>query len=158
MRQADLIRAAQGLRPVAPEAAREFAEKREGLAMALTQRMLARPDLERLVGVGNADMMQNDSRNMTRFLATMYEHLAPETLVETVLWVFRAYRSHGFQVTFWAANLDTLLEALREQTSPAAYRDLSPLVEWLIVHVPAFTALSDQQLGSASPDPRAPRR
>jgi hypothetical protein len=39
-------------------------------------------------------------------MVSLFGDYHPEVLVETVLWVFRAYRSHGFKLTYWPAQLD----------------------------------------------------
>ena len=70
----------------------------------------------------------------------------PAVLAETALWVFRAYRSHGFQIGYWPANLDTAVQLLREQLPAESFASVYPAFEWLIVHNPAFVELSDAAL------------
>lgn len=149
-----LLQTAHQLRQPTATAAAEFEARRDALAELLNQRMGARPDLHRLIGPDNLSMMQDNSRNFCRFMSSLFGAYTPQVLVETVLWVFRAYRSHGFQTTYWAANLDTFLEILREQISAASYAELYPFFAWLITHIPIFVSISDAQL--AQPLPEAP--
>lgn len=142
----ELVSLATELPPPPKAAAEEFEQKRERLAEALNQRLLARPDLARLIGDGNEAMMQDNSRNMCRFLSSLFTAYEPEVLVRTVLWVFRAYRSHGFALTFWAAELDEFQAVVRAELTEDAADAVSPFCTWMIVHIPAFTELSDQQL------------
>jgi hypothetical protein len=108
--------------------------------------MGTRRDLERLVGSGNEAMAEDNNRNFARFMESIFRHYQPEVLVETVLWVFRAYRSHGFQTTYWPANLDTWVELLREELAAESFEAVYPFYDWLIVHIPWFVKLTDEQL------------
>ena len=130
--------------------AAEFVSKADRLAAELNRRMLARTDVEKLIGPGNEMMMQDNSRNFTRFMGALFNSYKPEVLVDTALWVFRAYRSHGFQTTYWPANIDTYVEILEEELSPEAFASLYPFFDWLIVNIPAFVALSDEALAGGA--------
>jgi hypothetical protein len=152
----DLIETAAKLQQPDAEVVDEFASKADLLAAELNRRMLARPDLERLVGKGNELMMQDNSRNFTRFMSSLFHWFRPEVLVDTSLWVFRAYRSHGFHTTYWPANIDTFVEILKEEMSPRAYAVLCPFYDWLIVNIPAFVAHSDAALAEHADDGPAP--
>jgi len=57
--------------------------------------------------------------------------------------VFRSYRAHGFQVSYWPANLDTTVELLREELSAPTFDAVYPYFVWLIVNIPSFTGLSE---------------
>jgi hypothetical protein len=142
----ELLATARELKQPSPEVADEFGAKRERLAAEGNRRMGARRDLERLVGSGNQAMAEDNNRNFARFMESLFRHYQPEVLVETVLWVFRAYRSHGFQTTYWPANLDTWVELLRGELSGGAFEAVYPFYDWLIVHIPWFVKLTDEQL------------
>ena len=62
---------------------------------------------------------------MSSLLATY----SPEVLVNTVLWVFRAYRAHGFNLTYWPAQLDTWVVLLEKHLSPSVGRGAYQLVD-----------------------------
>ena len=126
--------------------AAEFEARQEAMATEMIRRMLARPDVDRLVGAGNRLMLENNSHNFYRFMTSLFRGYEPAVLVETAQWVFRAYRSHGFQTSYWPANLDTAVGILREQLSAAAFTEVYPFFEWLIVHIPDFVRSSDEAL------------
>ena len=147
MNQEYLLQTAARLRQPNAAAAAEFEAHRETLAEELNRRMTARPDLDRLIGIGNLPMMQDNSRNFCRFMSTLFQGYEPAVLVQTALWVFRAYRAHGFQTTYWPANLDTFVLLLRERVSPATFQELAPFFDWLIVNIPSFVRISDEQMG-----------
>ena len=156
MNQEHLLESAYRIIPPTAAATAEFKAKSEVMAAELSRAMLARPDVDRLIGSGNREMLENNSRNMLRFMGSLFLSFEPVVLVETALWVFRAYRSHGFQISYWPANLDTTVELLREQLSPESFASVYPAFEWLIVHNPAFVELSDAALGQGPGDPLAP--
>jgi len=146
MNLTSLIETAKRLRQPSAAAAAEFETARDSLAEALNRRMVARPDLEKLIGPGNRAMMEDNSRNFCRFMGSMFLAYEPEVLAQTALWVFRAYRSHGFPTAYWPANLDTFVELARERLPPPAFAETYPFFHWLIVNIPAFVKISDEQL------------
>jgi hypothetical protein len=127
-------------------AARAFAEKRALLLSKVIAEINARPDLDRLVGEGNRQMAEDNCQNLARFMESLFLDYHPETLVETVLWVFRAYRSHGFYLTYWSAHLETWVRQLQLTLDPADFEQLYPFYHWIITHIPAFTQLSEVAL------------
>lgn len=136
-------------------AADEFETHRESLAEEHNRRLAQRPDLDKLIGPGNLAMMQDNSRNFCRFMSTMFRGYHPEVLVQTVLWVFRAYRAHGFTTLFWPAHLDTFVQLAQERLNPATFAALEPHFRWLIAHIPVFVTISDEPLAAAWPKPLA---
>ncbi len=111
--------------------------------------MLARSDVDKLVGPDNRKMMTDNHANHARFVTAILARMDSEQLVDTVLWVFGAYRAHGFQKTYWSAQLNTWVEALRAELSPAAFADVYPLYDWFIIHQPSFFALTEDHAPGA---------
>lgn len=147
MTREELLATAEKLPFFSPETVREFAEKRDPLAAEMNRIMVQRPDLTDLIGEGNQAMMEDNHRNHARFIGSLIQNYSPPVLVETVLWVFRAYRSHGFRLTYWPAQLDTWVELLKRELTPAAYGEIYPLYHWMIIHQPTFVGLSDALIG-----------
>lgn len=146
MTREELIAAADRLPHPSDKAAWEYETKAEVLALEVNRIMSARQDLDALIGPNNTAMMEDNHRNHARFMASLLQDFRPEVLVDTVLWVFRAYRAHGFQLTYWPAQLDVWLEVLNRELSPEAYESIKPCYEFMIIHQPAFAELSDEAL------------
>jgi hypothetical protein len=144
MTKEELIISAAKLKQPVSEAVTEFASRQDAMAAELNRRMLMRPDLVRLIGADNHEMMENNSHNFLRFMNALFHQYQPQVLVETALWVFRSYRSHGFQTAYWPANLDTAVEILRKELSPPAFEAAYPFFEWLIVNIPSFVNIGDE--------------
>lgn len=149
MNKEQLIESASKLVQPTFEAANEFIDKAGLLAEKLNEKMAAREDVDRLVGSGNLDMMKDNSRNLTRFMGSMFTHFDPNVFVETIIWVFRSYRSHGFTISYWPANLNQLMKVISNEISKDAANELVPLFDWIIVNIPAFTKLSDAFLNQS---------
>lgn len=147
-----LLTKAQKLEPPAETAVREFEDKWEQIAAAGTRQLMARPDIEKLVGTGNEQMAEDNNRNFPRFMVSLFSDYQPAVFVETVLWVFRAYRSHGFQTTYWAANLNIWVDLLQKELSADAWTQIYPFYNWLIVNIPSFTAVTDTDLATSVSD------
>ncbi len=143
MTKEELIASAHGLTPPAVLWMREFSEKREEIAAEVNRVMVARPDLEKLVGPDGKRMSEENNRNFSLFMESLMTHFQAEVLADTVLWVFRAYRAHGFQTIYWPANLNTWMETLKIQLSSEAFKAITPFYVWLITHIPAFVQLTD---------------
>lgn len=145
----DLVNEAGTLRQPSEQALREFAEKRERLVALFNERFSARPDLFDLIGERNKLMMEDNHRNHARFMESIFRHHSPKVLTETILWVFRAYRAHGFRLAYWPAQLDSWVELYRAELSAATFAEIEPFYYWMIIRQPAFVALSDALLGDA---------
>lgn len=124
-------------------AADEFSEKREQLVKDINSRMLAREDLEKMIGVGNTEMMKTNSANMTLFMESIFVAFSEKTLTETIIWVFSAYRKHGFQTLYWATYLPSFVDVLKDRISNESLREILPFFDWLIVNIPVFDRLSE---------------
>ena len=139
-----LLETASRINQPSPSALDEFARKYEELALLGNQLIAQRADFEKLVGPGNQAMAEDNNRNFAKFMVSLLLDFSPTVLVETVLWVFRAYRSHGFQTIYWSANINIWLDMLREELSDETFASISPVYNWLIVNIPVFVKLTDE--------------
>ena len=150
MTEQDLRRTAAELKAPSSEALGEYAAKRDMLVAEVNRIMLSRPDLEELIGPGNTAMMQDNHSNHSRFVESILRYPNPDALVETVLWVYRAYRSHGFRLTYWPAQLNAWVEVLKRELSEETFRAIHPLYDWFIVNQAAFVKLTDAEVNTAA--------
>lgn len=150
MNEEKLIISAQELKQPSEEATRIYYDKIDTIAEELNRIMLGRPDVDRLIGMNNMEMMENNSRNYLRFMGAIFHSYDPIVLVQTSLWAFRAYRAHGFYIEYWPANLDTTVQILKKELPEKAYKEIYPFFEWLIVNIPAFVIITDKMLKDES--------
>lgn len=127
-----------------PPTAEEFGKNKDIFAEKVVAVLLKRDDLDNLIGETNREMMKDNAHNMARFMESIFVSYNPQVFIETVLWVFRAYRSHGFHLTFWSAHLNTWIEVLKAGLSKKAYKDVLPFFAWLQVNIPVFVNLTNE--------------
>lgn len=145
MTKEQLLESAQNLTPPGTDIAEEYAQKRAAMVAEINQIMVARHDLSDLIGDGNEAMMQDNHNNHALFMASVFANYKPEVLVETVLWVFRAYRSHGFQLTYWPAQLNAWLQVIGKEMTPDSHKAILPFYNWMIVNIPIFVKLTETE-------------
>jgi hypothetical protein len=153
MKREDLIEGAKLL--VAPSTAstESFEKKQDTIGAELNRRMLARPDIERLIGKDNQEMMKNNTHNFLRFMTALFHRYDPAVLADTCLWAFKTYRAHGFQVSYWPANIDTLMQVMRTELPGKVYGEVFPFFNWVIVNIPAFSIITDTMPEITEPGP-----
>jgi hypothetical protein len=150
MERNDLINSAKKLQQVGVKAAEEFGAKTDLLVNLMNRKMESRPDLLDLVGVNNVDMMKDNHANHVRFMESIFHQHSPEVLTDTVLWVFRAYRSRNFSSTYWAAQLNSWIEILKNELSPDSFLEIYPYYFWMQVNIPTFNQLAEENLEAPS--------
>lgn len=146
MGKEELFKSAEKLKTPSPKAVEEFSAKAGTMANTLNERFSLRADIIQLVGSGNLEMLQNNHRNHLRFMSSLMGEYNPAVFVETVLWVFRAYRSHGFQITYWPAQLDTWVEIFKGELSTECFDQVYPFYHWMIVNNPVFALITDRDI------------
>jgi hypothetical protein len=134
---------------VSPISAAEYAKKENILISRINTVMEQRADIESLVGLHNLSMMNDNHANHVRFMASIFKNYNPEVLVETILWVFRAYRSHKFTTNYWAAQINAWIGILEKELSAEAFLEIYPYYEWMQINIPLFVVVSDEKLDSS---------
>lgn len=150
MNKEDLLKSAEKLKQPSGEAVEEFSSAAAVMTAMLNDRLSRRDDIVQLIGEGNLDMMYDNHRNHIRFMISVFNDYRPVVLVETVLWVFRAYRSHGFNLTYWPAQLDTWVDIFKKELSQECFGQIYPFYDWMIVNNPVFAIISDQAISDDS--------
>ncbi len=141
-----LQKSAEQLQKPSKKSTEEFVQKSEKLAAEMNRIMTARKDVVKMVGENNLSMMEDNHRNHARFLSSVFTNFQPTVLVETVLWVYRAYRAHGFNLSYWPAQLDQWVELFKSELSEDCFKEIYPFYNWMIINQPAFVIESDKVL------------
>lgn len=144
MKKSFLLETAEQLIQPSQKSAMEYEQKSEQIAAEMNSIMSERKDLEKLIGKNNQAMMEDNHRNHARFLSSVFNSYNPQVLVETVLWVFRAYRSHGFQLTYWPAQLDLWVKLLKKNLNPEAFVEIYPFYNWMLINQAGFVLESEK--------------
>jgi len=149
MDKKNLIEVAPDLTTVSQVHIEEFLEKMEILVAEMNDTMCKRPDIYSLVGEDNIQMMKDNHANHMRFVYSLLENYDKQVLVDTVSWVYRSYRSRGFHMNYWAAQINTWIDLLRKHLSESAFAEIFPLYRWFSISVPHFSNISDDDLEKA---------
>jgi len=142
----DLIKTAEKLQQVSKKSTAEFSSRKDTLVEMINKKMEARPDLLDMVGAGNVEMMKDNHANHARFMESIFLQHSPEILTDTVLWVFRAYRSRNFGSTYWAAQLNSWIETYKKELSAECFDEIYPYYNWMQINIPAFNKLAEDNL------------
>ncbi len=151
MTKSELLTSAQALNQVSQPVADEYSTKRDLLVNLMNEKMLERKDVDEMVGEGNIEMMKDNHSNHARFLESVFSNYQADVLLDTVLWVFRAYRSRNFRSTYWSAQLNTWLEIYKENLSEDSYKAVYPYYNWMLINIPSFTELAEQGFDMPQP-------
>ena len=146
MERIDLLATAQKLPQFNEKLALEFTSKRESLVEDMNKRMEGRAELADLIGLNNVEMMKDNHANHARFLESIFYQTSAETLVDTVLWVFKAYRARNFRSSYWSAQLNGWIEIYKAELSNECFNAVYPYYSWMLIHIPDFTRLADEKL------------
>lgn len=142
-----LIKSADKISRVSEESIKEYIDKMELLAAKMNEIMLKREDILKLIGgEKNITMMKDNHNNHLRFVASILQTPNSETLVDTTLWVFRAYMSRGFSPDYWAVQLNTWRQLLKENITDKAFLEIISIYNWFTVNIPHFTVEVDEKL------------
>ncbi|MFQ3574084.1 MAG: hypothetical protein SNJ53_05570 [Thermodesulfovibrionales bacterium] len=123
---------------------KEYSDKKDDLVIYVNKTLIKREDIEKLIGPEDKEMMQNNHYNHALFMESILTAFNPNVFVETILWVFKVYRAHGFHELYWTAQLNAWLDAMRLNLSKDAYAAIEPVYHWLIVNLPIMLNLQGQ--------------
>lgn len=141
------IKSADKIARVSENSIKEYVDKMELLAAKMNEVMLKREDILELIGgEKNITMMKDNHNNHLRFVASILQTPDSETLVDTTLWVFRAYMSRGFSTNYWSVQLETWRQLLKENISDKAFSEIISIYNWFTVNIPHFTVAADEKL------------
>ena len=141
-----LLKTARQLKQVDKKSAAEYSAKRDSLVAKMNEKMVARQDIENMVGKNNLEMMKDNHANHARFLESIFMEHSPEILVDTVTWVFKAYKARSFNLTYWAAQLNGWIDLYKKELSEGAFNAIQPYYVWMQVNIPTFSDLADKSL------------
>jgi hypothetical protein len=146
MNRNELVESAKTLIPFKQETAVEYGDKLQKMVAIINEKMESRPDIYDLIGTNNLNMMKDNHSNHARFILSIMQNFNADVLVETILWVFRAYRSRSFHTSYWAAQLNTWIDIFKTELSPETYHEVLKLYTWMQVNIPSFVICSDEKL------------
>jgi hypothetical protein len=122
-----------------------YRDRGEVVAREVSAALLGRPDIGELIGEGNGPMMENNHLNQVRFFGSILEGFSPELFVDTLHWVYRTYRCHGFHERYWEVMLPLWQEVMARELPTGAFETISPFYRWIIDNHNELVALSEEE-------------
>jgi hypothetical protein len=145
-----LVESADKLVNVSETSIKEYVENMDLLVATLNGAMLKREDILELIGgKNNITMMKNNHHSHLQFIAAILQVPDSEMLVDTLLWVFRAFMSRGFGPNYWEVQISTLTLLMKENVSEKAFIEISNIYNWMNSNINTFTMIADEQLGKS---------
>lgn len=154
MNKSELINSANLLPRITPEALTEYRSKSGRMAEQLNEHFISDNEIENLIGNNNIDLMKNNHENHAHFMASVFENFSAETLVNTILWVFKVYRSREFKPVYWHRQLNCWIDLIKENIDTNEQDGILDYYKWMIEHINDFTQLTDAKEIDCLPENR----
>ncbi|MEA3641317.1 MAG: PAS domain S-box protein [Lamprobacter sp.] len=151
MTKHDLAALLASITPPDAAAAHQFAERCERIVQQVDELMLARADLDALIGVSNHAQMHRNHRHHGAFMASLFADYDASRLLETVLWVLPAYQVQGFKLGYWDAQLAAWQRALADLLDADVWQQIAPLYAWMRAHLDTFHRLGLEEQANLNP-------
>lgn len=143
----ELIKSARKITRTSENSLKEYMKFRQLLIPLMDIEILSRKDVLELIGdPKNIKAVTDINTYHVNFIASILQLPDSETLVDSSLWVFRAYMSRGFISKYWTVQIRTILQLLREKISENAFLEIKSIYNWLSVNIPTFTLLADKKI------------
>lgn len=146
MTKQELTNTLEAITPPDSAAAQQFAERRERLVEQVDALMLARADLDELIGALNRPQMHRNHRNHSLFMEALFADYDASRLLATVLWVLPAYQAHGFKFGYWDVQLAAWQKVLADALDPEVWQQIAPLYAWIRDHLDTINTLGRAEL------------
>ncbi|PWD98614.1 hypothetical protein [Marinilabilia rubra] len=139
-----LTESANHLSQACCETIEEYKNKSSLLVSKMNASMLKKSNLINIVGSDNIEMMKDNHANHVQFISSILKYKNTAVLIETIIWVFRTYRSHGFSIEYWSVQLNEWINILKEELSQNIFDEIIPYYKWMLLNIPSFVLLSEQ--------------
>lgn len=144
MKRKDLIEDAKSLKQPSQETLMEFTDKKEMMIRDLNDLLFSSPGFESIVAKDLHDMLRDNHQNQFKFMESVYSAYNADVFVNTVLWVFSTYRSHGFNLEYWDRLFPAVLKIYEKHLTGQAFAELAPFYRWLNAKKHVFIQLSNE--------------
>ncbi|NOU59787.1 hypothetical protein [Marinifilum caeruleilacunae] len=142
MNKSDLISSANQIPKIGDKALEDYHKNADKLIARVNDLMTEQADLKTLIGDENLDMMKDNHKNHLDFMASLMANFNAQVLVETIIWVFKAYQNHGFNTKYWPVQLESWKKSLEEYLPLQSCKEIMPLYDWMHSNIQHFSKLS----------------
>ncbi|MCL3781461.1 hypothetical protein EMN47_13810 [Prolixibacteraceae bacterium JC049] len=150
MNKLELQNSANLLPRVSEETANNYRAKTGAMTEQVNQILLENEAIDCLIGNENIDLMKNNHENHASFMVSILDNFKAEILVNTILWVFKVYRSRGFNPAYWQEQLHGWIAAVKTHIDTQHQKEIIDYYQWMLDHVNDFTELTDIEVKEES--------
>lgn len=118
--------------PVSKVATAAYRDHADALARRVDANLLARDDLDRLIGANPLQVMRDNHDNHVRFITNVLALSSYQLLEQTLPWIYRTYRHHGFSYAYFPAELRAFCDAVRDELSAEHAAEIIAVYEWML--------------------------
>lgn len=111
-------------------------------ATQVTRKVREHADADILLPRTNPELLEENHLQHARYMESVLRAGGDESVVDTVIWVYRTYLSHGFAPGYWPVQLQAWQSVLVELMPEDEYQSVAPYYEWLMRHHEAFLELA----------------
>ncbi len=140
----ELIKSAAKLEKVDSKSLQEYSEKQELIIAKTNELILNNKNIQSLIGEKNESKMVINHTNHVRFMESILRNFNPEIFVNTILWVYKTYRKHGFHEKYWVIAFEKYEKALEELLDKDSYQEVSNYYQWLKRNHKDFVKLTEE--------------
>ncbi len=145
MNREDLIKSASMLSKPAKSAIKEYQDKINSNVGIMNSKLNSVSEIFKLIGgQQNIPMMENNNYNHAKFMCSIFDNYIPDVFVDTVIWVFSTYRSHGFTTDFWLVMVPKWIDTLKGELSKESFIQVKPFYQWILDNHSSFVVLTNK--------------
>lgn len=142
MKKEQLISSAKELKPINNASLEEYKTKMSEIKSAADSNMLQFNNLTDLIGEDNVNVLKDNNANHVRFMSSIFANYDAKVFVETVLWVYRTYKSHEFSESYFPKQLETWNKIIKHKLSEESSSEILVYYDWMLKNHTMFNQLS----------------
>ena len=148
-----LRREALQLRRVSAAAASAYEAERDTMLPLVDRKLIEWEDLQRLIGSNPIALMRLNHSNHALFMANVFRYSCFGLFAQVLVWVYRAYRHHGFAGEYFPIELAAWRAAVSECLAPPVAAEIDAVYAWMLERheelMQLATPAADEHLATA---------
>jgi len=105
------------LEKITLKAAEEYNKKMNTLIKEVNENLSQRDDLMQLIGNNPIKKMKDNHENHAGFMYNSFKVKSEELFINTIIWVYRTYKNHGFSYQYFPVELKAWKSAVNNNLS-----------------------------------------
>ena len=129
---------------VSREATRDYVENTDKLIEMVNNDLKKRDDLEELIGNNSVQVMVDNHENHARFMANVFKLNNYEMLLDTIVWVYRTYRRHGFSYDYFPVELKAWSRTVERELGSRSANQINRIYSFMLDNHERFVELAEK--------------